>query len=106
MNTSEAFLQVKKELEEIRLMLADRNDDIMDVGGVMALTGLSRSAIYQKTCSQGGAPPELPHYKQGKRLYFKRSEVTAWMTQNRVRNRAQLDAEAAAFSTGSRRRGA
>jgi predicted DNA-binding transcriptional regulator AlpA len=105
MNTTDALLQINRKLEELAQLITERADEMLDVAGLQALTGLSRSAIYQKTCSQGGAPPELPHYKQGKRLYFKRSEVIDWMTQNRVRNRTETDALAAVFTPANRRRG-
>jgi hypothetical protein len=41
--------------------LSERADDAMDVDVVRELTGLSRSAIYQKTGGRHGELSELPH---------------------------------------------
>lgn len=102
MNTNEMFNRICQELAEIRALLAERTDEIMDVDAVRELTGLSRSAIYQKTSSRHGEPPELPHYKTGKRLYFKRSEIVQWMTQNKVKDRAAYERAAVQHCLSSR----
>jgi excisionase family DNA binding protein len=39
-----------------------------------AITGLSRSTIYKKTHRR-----EIPHRSVGGRLYFRRSELEAWL---------------------------
>jgi excisionase family DNA binding protein len=38
------------------------------------VTGLSRSTIYNLICAR-----KMPHYKKGKRLYFKRKELEEWI---------------------------
>ncbi len=73
------------------------HDDVIGVEAAMALTGLSKSGIYHKTCSRNGEPPELAHYKRGKRVYFSRAELTAWMTSTRVKDRAEIEADAADY---------
>lgn len=48
-----------------------------DVGGVdlaVKITGLARATIYKKTHFR-----EIPHHRVGGRLYFKRSELLAWI---------------------------
>lgn len=106
MTTHEMFEQLRKELAEIRSILTEQADEILDIEGVRELTGLSKSAIYQKTCTRFDAPPELPHYRRGKRLYFKRSEIVVWLTAHPVRSRAAIDAAAARYvATHRSRRG-
>ena len=89
--------RVEQRLEALEHLMRDHTDDILDVGGAMALTGLSKSGIYHKTCSQEGAPPELGHFKRGKRLYFRRSELVRWITENRIKDRTEIEADAQAY---------
>jgi excisionase family DNA binding protein len=60
-----------------------------------AYTDLSTSHLYKLTSS--GA---IPHYKpNGKKLYFDRSEIDAWLRQNRVSTRAEIEQQAADHMT-------
>lgn len=54
------------------------------------LTGLAVNTLYEKTRTR-----EIPHYKKGKRLYFRPSELAAWVSTGRVRTREEIDALAA-----------
>jgi excisionase family DNA binding protein len=52
-----------------------------EVGGMelaMAITGLSRSTLYKRTHRR-----EIPHRSVGGRLYFRRSELDAWLDAGR-----------------------
>lgn len=52
-----------------------------EIGGLElaeAVTGLSRSTLYKKTHRR-----EIPHRHVGGRLYFRRSELEAWLDQGR-----------------------
>jgi excisionase family DNA binding protein len=69
-------------LKEVRTLNARTNAPPPDeVGGMelaMALTGLSRSTIYKRTHRR-----EIPHLHVGGRLYFRRSELEAWLDTGR-----------------------
>ena len=52
-----------------------------EIGGLElaeAVTGLSRSTLYKKTHRR-----EIPHRSVGGRLYFRRSELEAWLDDGR-----------------------
>jgi predicted DNA-binding transcriptional regulator AlpA len=89
MSTAHSLDQIKAELAELRQLITEQTDTILTVEDVRELTGLSKSAIYQKTCSRDGNPPELPTSSAGKRLYFKRPEIVEWMTGHRVTDRVE-----------------
>jgi predicted DNA-binding transcriptional regulator AlpA len=97
MSIEKTLARIENRLEAVERLLQENADDVLDVDAVQRLTGLSKSAIYQKTCSRSGEPPELPHFKQGKRLYFRRSEIMQWLTQNRVKDRARITQDAAVY---------
>lgn len=82
---------VKAQLDRIEKMLVASHKNILTVEDVCVLTGLSKARIYA-LCSER----RIPHYKQGK-LYFKRSEVEAWMTAHRVSTVAEVKSEAAMY---------
>lgn len=72
---------VREVLEEF---FRDRNTispehELMDVKQVSALLNLARATVYEKTSLR-----LLPHYKKGKKILFKRSEILAWMESGRV----------------------
>ena len=90
--------RIDERLTAIEQRLDERADDVLDIDGAVMLTGRSRSSLYQMTASHNGAPPELPHFKAGKRLYFKRSELIAWLTRNRVKSRTEIDHEAEEYT--------
>jgi len=50
---------------------------------------LSKSAIYKKTSERN-----IPHFKQGKKLYFKRSELDDWLTSLKISTHAEIEKQA------------
>lgn len=93
MTLTQMYELLQTELSEIKRLLAGQTSEIMGVEMLHAMTGISRSAIYQKTCSRRGQPPELPHFKRGKRVYVRRSEILAWLMEYRVKNREEIERE-------------
>lgn len=41
----------------------------------------------------------IPHYKQGYKVFFKKSEIEDWMLEHHVKTTAQLKSEAATYTT-------
>ena len=77
---------IKTQLANIeRGLLATR--DVLDMDGLAALTGMSKSHLYKLTSEK-----KIPHYKpHGKHVYFKREEVEAWLTCNRVSTKEETE---------------
>lgn len=83
-------------LDEIKrnTLLAAKN--VLTLDDVAALTGLSRNHLYNLTHRK-----EIPYYRpRGKQIYFDRTEVEAWMKQNRVNTREEAESNAAAYCAG------
>lgn len=67
--------------------------EILRVDDVAELTGSTRNGIYKLVFNR-----RIPYYKPtGGRLYFKRSEVEAWLLGNRVAPIDELEQQAAAY---------
>src|SRR5690349_8965925 len=94
MTLHEMYELLRADLAEIKRLVAGQTSEIMDVETLHQMTGISRSAIYQKTCSRRGQPPELPHFKRGKRVFFRRSEILAWLLEHRVKDRKEIEQDA------------
>lgn len=52
---------------------------VLDLDEVILLTGLSKGHLYRLTSER-----KIPHYKKNNRLVFKKSELEAWLLDNRV----------------------
>lgn len=84
------ILERLKAIENYSLLAAKSTLTLDDVA---LLTGLSKSHLYKLTCNKA-----IPYYKpSGKYLYFDKSEVEAWMRQNRVATLAEAEQQAANY---------
>ena len=54
--------------------------NIMDIQEAAAFLNLALPTLYAKTSKR-----VIPHYKQGKKLLFKRAELIAWIESSRVK---------------------
>ena len=62
---------------------------------VSAYTGLSKSYLYKLTSAN-----KIPHYKPNNKLvYFNREEIDEWLLQNRIKTKAEIEVEAATYTT-------
>lgn len=68
--------------------LANANDP-MDIKALSAYIKTSPSAIYKFT-SEGS----IPHYKNSKRLYFKKEEINDWIFTTKINSTYEIDKEA------------
>ena len=65
------------------------NNAPMDVKDLSEYLKLSVSAIYKLTSTS-----EIPHYKSGKRLYFKKEDIDEWIFSHRIKTRDDIEKEA------------
>lgn len=59
---------------------------ILNTDEVAEFVGISKSTIYGLTHNG-----EIPHYKRGKRLYFKADEIEEWITEKCGYNRKEIE---------------
>jgi len=64
-------------------------NEILTVEQAAKFLNISRMTVYKHTSDRN-----LPHYKTGKRLYFKRGELEEWLTKNRIKTREDIENEA------------
>ena len=66
--------------------------DVLNLNQASEYISLSKSAIYKKTSDR-----TIPHFKQGKKLYFKRSELDEWLTRQRIATKEEIEKEAIGY---------
>lgn len=77
-------------LEEIKRYSLLSAKKVLTLDEAALLTGLTREYIYRLTCSKA-----IPFYKpNGRRLYFDRSELEAWLKRNRIATTDETDGAA------------
>lgn len=67
----------------------DAVSEVFNLNQAAEYVSLSKSAIYKKTSERN-----IPHFKQGKKLYFKRSELDDWLTTTKIATKAEIENEA------------
>ena len=90
----QAVRQIYNKLEIIEKLLLEKkqpqpeSDEQMTVEQAARFLNLSVSTIYSKVCRS-----EIPVNKQGKRLYFYKSELAAWIREGRKKTREEIRKE-------------
>jgi excisionase family DNA binding protein len=94
--TTEAFKTLIK--ESVRDVLTEysiktRNEEtLLNVQEAAALLNLAVATLYEKTSDK-----VVPHYKHGKKLLFKKSELLAWVESTRIKTLKQIREESTRF---------
>ncbi len=60
-------------------------NEVMGMKDASAFLNLSTSSLYKHTSSR-----TIPHYKRGKKIYFKREELLEWLSQNKRKTTDEL----------------
>lgn len=84
--------EIERRLENIERLLAMMTKTALTTEDVAVLLGVS--AAHVRNLASAG---ELAHYRSGKRIYFKRSDIEDWQLQNRVASNAEINSEAATY---------
>lgn len=66
--------------------------EVLDISEAAMLTGYKLKGLYTLTHEK-----RIPHYKKNGKLYFKKSELEAWMTENKVLTDAEIQSKASTY---------
>lgn len=66
--------------------------EILTVSEAAEFTGLAKQTLYAFTSQR-----TIPHFKRGKNILFKRSELEIWMLQNRRKTVREIEQEVGSF---------
>ena len=99
------ILESLERIEDLLNLKENHTKDIDELGMLLNVQQAAKflnartSSIYKLTCRR-----EIPHLKQGKRLYFVKSELFEWVKANRVKTSSEIKQEAMNFLIKSARR--
>lgn len=89
-------LETKLESIELGLNFKIGNQtcfEVMSLDQLCEYYGFTKSYIYKQTSLR-----EIPHYKKGKRLYFKKLEIDEWLFKAKIKTMGELQREATKYS--------
>ena len=76
---------------------ATNSSTVMSIDEAAKFLGLSKATLYKKVSQR-----LIPVSKQGKKLYFSSSDLTAWLDTGRRKTNAEINIAAAAYLTSPR----
>lgn len=85
---------LKKQLDRIEQYSCIASKEVLDLEEAITYTGCARSTLYRLTSAK-----EIPHYKLGQALRFKKSELDEWLTRTRVSTNKEIESKAVTYMT-------
>jgi excisionase family DNA binding protein len=80
---------LSRQLARLEWLTTMNTKTIFDLDEAALFTGYSKGHLYRLTSAR-----KIPHYKKSVKLYFKKSELEAWMTEDRVATRDEINRRA------------
>lgn len=85
---------IKRQLDRIEQYAGIASKEVLTLEETMIYTGCARTTLYRLTSAK-----EIPHYKLGQALRFKKSELDEWLTRNKVATAKELESKAVTYMT-------
>lgn len=94
MATTTTMDDLKRQLDRIEQYAGIASKEVLDLEEAITYTGCARSTLYRLTSAK-----EIPHYKLGQALRFKKSELDEWLTRTRVATAKEIESKAVTYMT-------
>lgn len=78
--------RIEKAIQQINPIPSNEEDELMTIEQLADFINFPKTTIYGFTHGQ-----KIPYYKNGRRLYFKKSEIIAWIDSKRVKTREEIN---------------
>lgn len=85
---------LKRQLDRIEQYAGIASKEVLTLEEAITYTGCARSTLYRLTSQK-----EIPHYKLGQVLRFKKSELDEWLTRNKVATSREIESKAVTYMT-------
>lgn len=89
---------IEERLERIERVLVLNTKNVLNTKDLALMLGVSEGHIRVLCCKK-----EIPHYKRGASVFFKRNEIEEWQLRDRVPTVAELEMQAATYTAIRRR---
>lgn len=84
--------ELSEKLDSIHRYAVIAAKPVLNMREAADFTSLSVSRLYTLTSTRA-----IPHYKNGKKIYFAKSELEQWLLRGRVKTTDEVDSEAATY---------
>lgn len=91
--------EVSQKLDRIGELALISAKTVLDMNEASLFTGLSTGHLYRLTSGR-----LIPHFKKSRKLYFKKSDLEAWMCEDRVQTVKEIDRQATAYVVTHKRK--
>jgi excisionase family DNA binding protein len=81
--------EILREISTEERREVENNTTLINIQEAAALLNLAVNTLYEKTSEKS-----IPHYKHGKKIMFKKSELLAWVEARRVKTIQEIRKEA------------
>ena len=98
LTTIERLLKELKSQNQIPKVPDIASFDLMNINQAVEYIRIAKSTVYKFTASR-----MIPHFKRGKKIYFKKSELDEWITKNKVMTKEEIEIKASTYLTTRRR---
>ena len=88
LNAIEDLLRTSMKNANSPVVVKESLPNVLNLKQASEYVSMSKSAIYKKTADR-----TIPHFKQGKKLYFKRIELDDWLTGMKISTKAEIEIE-------------
>ena len=83
---------MKEQLDRIEKLVRVGAKEVLNVEEAALMLRVSKSRVYHLVSSR-----EIPHYKNGKNVLFKKSEIEEWLLRDRIPTNNEIDSKAATY---------
>lgn len=70
-----------------------KSKPVLDIDEAALFTGYSVKGLYGLTSKR-----QIPHYKKNGKLYFKKEELVAWMTEQKILTDSEMNGKAETYT--------
>lgn len=84
---------VEERLERIERLMVIGSKSVLDTKEVAMMLNLSESRVRHLVSERN-----IPHYKQGRLIYFKKSEIEDWQLQQRIPTNEEMRKKAVNYT--------
>ncbi|KDR51725.1 helix-turn-helix domain-containing protein [Hoylesella loescheii] len=82
-------MEVNERLARIERLITIGSKNVFTTDEVALLLGISTSRVRHMVCDR-----EIPHYRRGNKVYFKKSEIEDWQLSQRVPTNEEINNKA------------
>lgn len=86
-------MTVDARLERIEQLVLLGAKSVLNTNECALLLGISESRVRHLAQERN-----IPHYRQGAKLYFKKSEIEQWQTQTRIPTMAEMESRGTTYA--------